>query len=190
MKRFHTILAVLLSSAFLFGFAACGGDDDADTGAAATEDDAAVDDDSGAEPVGGDDDGGASGPVGASVTIDGTTYTASEELVCVTLGGGLSAQFIDRDTGIDIDVDLPPEDWETDTDEDWDPPSVRVDVVDESQFESGRTDVIVGMPETSVASYSIDGNHATGEGDFVDVFSLPAEAVTVTGSFDVTCADK
>lgn len=193
MKRLRVFLAVLTSSAFLLGFAACGDDDDTTSSAdssAATDSDDAPDDGADDDGSGGDDGGGGGGPVGATVTVDGTTYTATEEIVCVTLGDGLSAQFLDRDTGIDIDIDLPPEDWETDTSEDWDPPSVRVDVGDDAQFESGRSDVIVGMPETAVASYSIDGNHASGEGDFVDMFSLPAEATAVTGSFDVTCAEK
>lgn len=192
MTRRRRILFVLGAIVLSLTAVACGDDDTADdaegaadaSGAESTDADTADEADTGAETEGEDSEGGA---VGASVTIDGQTYTATEQRVCVRLGGGLSAQFLDSDADISIDIDLPPEDWETDTTEDWDPPAVRVDVGDEAQLQSGRSDIVVGMPETAVTSYSIDGVHASGDGDFVDVFQAPADAVVVVGSFDVTC---
>lgn len=193
MSLIRRILFALGAAALALTVIGCG-DGDGDGGA----EEAADGDVAGAADGEGDassDEASADGAtdgasVGASVTIGGQTYTALEELVCVRLGGALSAQFADRDAGITIDVDLPPEDWETDTGEDWDPPSVRVDVGDEAQLQAGNSDIVVGMPETAVTAYTIDGTHASGQGDFVDVFQAPDAAQVVAGSFDVTCEER
>ena len=188
-------IAVVATVSFL---AACGDDDTAGDDAVTTDDDSSTEEAAGADDGGGDtddgDDGGADdgsgGAVGATVTVGDTTYTATEELVCVQLGGALAAQFVDRDAGIDISIDLPPEDWESDTSEDWDPPAVRVDVGDEAQFESGNQLGIVGMPETAVSSFTVDGRTGSGEAEFVDMFQAPDSAEVVAGSFELTCEEK
>ena len=194
MTRSRSLLSAI-ALAFLVSFlAACGDDDDSSASGGENSEDVGGGEDAGNDDGGGNtddgDDGGSGGAVGATVTVGDTTYTATEELVCVQLGGALSAQFSDRDAGIDINIDLPPEDWESDTAEDWDPPSVRVDVGDEAQFESGNQLGIVGMPETAVSSYTIDGRTGSGEAEFVDMFQAPDAAEVVAGSFELTCEEK
>ena len=200
MNSTRSLLSAIAVAATLSFLAACGGDDDtAGDDAVTADDDSSTEEAAGADDGGGDtggsdgdggDAGGSGGAVGATVTVGDTTYTATEELVCVQLGGALAAQFVDRDAGIDISIDLPPEDWESDTSEDWDPPAVRVDVGDEAQFESGNQLGIVGMPETAVSTYTIDGRTGSGEAEFVDMFQAPDAAEVVAGSFELTCEEK
>lgn len=154
--------------------AGCGGDDDADGGAdqpgeGGTE--------TGDEEPG--TDAAATGPAGAVVIIDGERYEANQELVCISLGGALSAQFQSGD-GVTIGVDLPPEDWETSTTGDWDAPSLRVDDErDENmmrQYESGP-DLGAGADEPAYAgvvvdSFRVDGRTASGSATVVDVFGV------------------
>lgn len=190
------ILSAIAVAATLSFLAACGDDDTAGDDAVTADDDSSTEEAAGADDGGGDtddgDDGadGGGGAVGATVTIGDTTYTATEELVCVQLGGALGAQFHDADGEVQIHIDLPPEGWESDTSEDWDPPAVRVDVGDEAQFESGNQLGIVGMPETAVSSYTIDGRTGSGEAEFVDMFEAPDAAEVVAGSFELTCEEK
>lgn len=198
MNSTRSLLSAIAVAATLSFLAACGDDDTAGDDAVTADDDSSTEEAAGADDGGGGadggddsgDDGGSGGAVGATVTVGETTYTATEELVCVQLGGALSAQFHDADGEIQIHVDLPPEGWESDTSEDWDPPSVRVDVGDEAQFESGNQLGIVGMPETAVGSYTIDGRTGSGEAEFVDMFQAPDAAEVVAGSFELTCEEK
>lgn len=215
MSRLHRLLVPILVPIVAIA-GACGGDDDdaADatddaTTEAPSDTDAAADDDAadtgGATDDAADDDATdsetandaepAAGPAGATATIGGETYEATREVVCITMGGALSAQFTNDDGTVTISVDVPPLDWESDTQSDWSPPSVRVDDErDEAayrQWESGG-EVVAGMegaPEASVTSFDVDGNRASGQGTFVDVFELmTGSAEAADGTFEVTCA--
>lgn len=219
MTRLHRLLVPILVPIVAVA-AACGGDDDdaADVGddgtpEAAPADDAADAGDSNDADGAGDatdadaadddadaadddaDAADAAGPVGARATIAGETYEATQEVVCITMGGALSAQFTNDDGTVTISVDVPPLDWESDTQSDWSPPSVRVDDERDEmayrQWESGG-EVVAGMegaPDASVTSFDVDGNVASGEATFVDVFELmTGSAEPADGTFEVTCA--
>lgn len=194
MTRSRSLLSAIALALLVSFLAACGDDDDPSASGGENSEDVGGGEDAGDDDGGGNtddgDDGGSGGAVGATVTVGDTTYTATEELVCVQLGGALSAQFHDADGEIQIHIDLPPEGWESDPSEDWDPPSVRVDVGDEAQFESGNQLGIVGMPETAVSSYTIDGRSGSGEAEFVDMFEAPDAAAVLAGSFELTCEEK
>lgn len=205
MTHVHRLLAPILIVSVA---AACGGDDatpeeatEATTGAP-SDADAPADEDAPAgsadEDVTDDDDVPgevAAGPVGATATIGGETYDATQEVVCVMMGGALSAQFTNDDGTVTISVDVPPLDWESDTQSDWSPPSVRVDDERDEmayrQWESGSDtlEMMEGAPAAAVSSFDVDGNRASGEASFVDIFEvMTGAAEPVDGTFEVTCA--
>jgi hypothetical protein len=197
LRRFSTVAIALL---LVTGVTACGGDDsgdDASSDAGSTEgaSDTTADDDTSDDEMddeSSDDDSGSSGgAVGATVTIGDETFEAANELVCIGMGGALSANFQDDSGDVTVYIDLPPPDWETDTQSDWPPPSVRVDDDREdpiSQWVSGD-DTLANAPETSVDDYQIDGKQATGSGTFVDIYPILSggDGEVVDGTFQFSC---
>lgn len=153
------------------------------------------------EPAGGDDatpapDDGDDDPLAtfrdeeasARVMIGDQTFEFAG-LYCVTLGGALGAASVGTDPTVNIDI--PPADWETSTD-DWDPPSIRLSS-DEPYFDFQAGPEAVEFYEgiepgmSQVDSFETDGYRVTGTATFVDVAIFGEAPQPVTGSFEVTC---
>lgn len=140
-------------------------------------------------------DGATGGPAGATVVIGDETYEATNELVCITMGGALGAQFMTDDETVTIDIDVPPEGWESDSASDWDPPSIRVDddrvEADSHQWVAGKTELEMngGGSFSSVDTYSLGDGTVSGEATFIDNFDLTnnVEPTPTTGTFELTC---
>lgn len=127
----------------------------------------------------------------AVVTIGDQTYEFGN-LYCVTIGGALGAASVGGDP--QVDITLPPEDWETSGDG-WDPPSIRVDsdepyfiIHANAQLADQMTNVEPG--QSQVDSFSTDGYHASGTATFLDPFAGGTPPEPMTGTFEVTCPRK
>jgi hypothetical protein len=139
------------------------------------------------------DAGSPTGEAGATVTIDGEQFTLGRQVVCVSMGGAIGAQFQSSDGSLSLSVDLPPSGWETSGDG-WEAPSVRFDDEREDrylQWEAGG-EVLAGMTGVpdgiAVTSYSIDGRAASGSASVVDLTSMmTGEPQTADLSFQVAC---
>jgi hypothetical protein len=212
------LMGLSLAIVAMFAIAACGGGDD-DGGddsngdndapdATATADNSGGDNDDDGDNDGdndddGDDDG--DGAAFAKVTIGSDSWEfdlASQFSACIALGGAIGAVGPGAN-GIDVDVDitLPPEDWESQSDDDgWDAPSVRVDDdVNDRQWRAGGdiiNDILAGRDNidgvSQVDSFSIDGGTASGTATFIDMRAVTFAAGdalpdSVQGSFEVSC---
>jgi hypothetical protein len=205
MKFKHLALGALLSAAL--AFAACGGDDDdssepsdggngntTPTEAPTNGGDDGNDDDNGAD---GDGDNNSAGGVEenrAVVVIGDRTYDFDISIQCLSMFGNMAAAGRALDgSDISVNIQLPPEDWETDTDEEWDPPSIRVsDDVNDLDWRAG--DEIIGEMvdegSSQVDSFTHDGKRASGTATFVDLYAvMRGETDPVQGSFEFTCPD-
>ena len=133
----------------------------------------------------------------AVVTIGDQRYEFGN-LYCVTIGGAMGAASVGGEPTVNID--LPPLDWQT-SGEDWDPPSIQVDVGDESwiadQDEPGLMGIEPGLSQ--VDSYSSDGYHATGTATFMEStawnlvemgLSEEAPPNPIQGTFEVACPPR
>ncbi len=124
----------------------------------------------------------------AVVVIGDQRYEFSG-LYCVTMGGALGASSVGGDPSVNID--LPPEDWETSS-EGWDPPGVRVSIDDpyakfSADQQAGEYQPKIKPGMSQVDSYTSDGYQASGTATFVDVFDFTADPVPVKGTFEVSC---
>lgn len=178
---------------------ACGEDDTSSRGSSTQESDDSTD----ASPEGAndgaaavdaeDDDSSSDGPVGARVVIDGQEFEATTQVTCIEMGDAFGAYFLTDDETLSIDISLPPENWESDTQNAWDPPGVRVDVGDEFQFVAGFEELdSPDGPHSSIASFDLGDGHAEGAGTFIDNFELFGGGGTpsiLDGTFEVTCGD-
>lgn len=198
-------LGALLSAALVF--AACGGDDDD----AAVPGDGNGDDTTPTEaPSNGDngngddngDDNGNGGPTGgveenrAIVTIGDRSYEFDLSVQCLSLFGNMAAAGSAVDgSDVNLTLGLPPEDWETDTDNEWDPPYVRVsDDENDLDWRAGG-DVVVDMVDegtSQVDSFTHDGQRASGSATFIDLYAvLRGESPEpIQGSFEFACPDE
>lgn len=124
-----------------------------------------------------------------AVVVIGDQRYEFADLYCVTMGGALGAVTLAADPSVDIN--LPPEGWETSGD-DWDPPSVQLSG-DEPYFDfhaGGETVELMGSIEegaSQVDSYESDGFHATGTATFADLANVSDVPAPLTGTFEVTC---
>ena len=185
--------------------ASCGDDTDSTepiggTADAAAGDDAPAADDGNAPSETGDDtaDGGTGTAVVTLAT--GEAFEFDQELVCIALGGAVSGSFR-NDEGVEVSIDVPPEDWETSTTGDWEGPSLTLrDERDEMNwriFEAGPS--LAGLylstevDKARITAFSVDGAHATGNGFVIDTFGVtragaegsePPTAVPVTFGFE------
>jgi hypothetical protein len=210
-------LAVLGMALVLAGCG--GGDDGASVASTDTSPSDAPTDDAEAEPAAeessGDDtteDAAEPAPEASSggqmlvVTIGDTTYEAdlsTDFTVCISMGGAVGAAGpIPGIDGGSINVDIPPEDYETSTDQGWEPPSVRVDL---GEDENGvpvswraSPEVAEFWPEfagtSQVDSFTVDGASASGTATFIDDFGIQLflagqgdEPQPVQGTFAVSC---
>lgn len=129
----------------------------------------------------------------AVVTIGDQRYEFGN-LYCVTIGGALGAVSVGGDPQVDIDI--PPMDWETSADG-WDPPSVQVNLEDMNWIASPEDTALPNIEPglSQVDSFNTDGYHATGTATFMDSsawqgfqFGLQDEQPEpVQGTFEVTC---
>lgn len=160
-------LVVLLLAIVVIG-AACG--DDGSGGATAVD----TDTDTGSEPS----EPGGSGSGSATLTIGIEQFDFDQEMICIALGGAVSGTFR-NDEGVEVNIDVPPEDWETSTTGDWEAPSLTLrDERDEMNwriFEAGP-EIATTYGDTAegavITDFSVDGSHATGNGMAIDTFAV------------------
>ena len=205
---------MILAVAILTLAAACSSDSSDDEPAATTTTA------EGATTTAGDDattttaastDGGDSGsnPSGDSeyaiVTIGTETYEADMSgtlAACIALGGAVGGvgQIIEPGSGT-IDMTIPPENWESSS-EDWDPPSIRVDLGEDANgvpidWRAGG-DLVESMPDlagkSQVDSFAVDGATASGTATFIDFFQVQLasggqvdDPEPVEGTFEINC---
>lgn len=215
MKR---LMGLTLAVVALFALGACGGDsDDSDgdddapeatsaaTNASGGDNDSNSDDndnDSNGAADDGDDNGGAAV---ARVTIGDESWEFDLEhqfSTCISLGGAIGAVGPAADgTEVTVDINLPPEDWESDSSDDgWAPPSVRLDDdVNDRQWRAGGdiiTDMLAGRDgiegASQVDSFSSDGGSGSGTATFIDMRAVTFAAgdalpESVQGTFEVSC---
>ncbi len=175
--------------------AACGGDDDAEPAAEPASEPA---DEPAAEPAEEPADDGADGDFGfgtgiARVTIGERTYEfdlTSGFSVCRDVFGGLQIGGQTSDGSANIDMWIPPTDWETYTDGRYDPPAITLedDTLNTRWIaDPNRVELLPDWPaESQVDSYDKDGNAAAGAATFVDDYALDAPT-PISGTFEVAC---
>jgi hypothetical protein len=122
----------------------------------------------------------------AVVTIGDERYEFSG-LYCVTMFGALSAASVGGDP--QVNIDLPPQDWETSGDE-WEPPKVRVDG-DEPYFQYKADPELAARGEafaaSRVESFTSDGFQGSGTAVFMDVNDFGPSPSPMAGTFEVSC---
>ncbi len=129
----------------------------------------------------------------ARVTIGDTSYEfdlTTGFTVCQDIFGGLQVAGNDASGEANVEMWIPPTDWETYTDDRYDPPSIIVedDTLDVRWIaDSNRVELIADWPAASnVDSYTKNGNASTGTATFVDDYSF-SEGDPVAGTFEVAC---
>lgn len=212
MLALGLILAACSSSSDDATTTTSGADGSTTTTTAATDDSSSEDtvaddgaDDAASDDGASDDGSGGAGVEYATVTLDGVTYESdlsASLAVCVAMGGAVGGA--GPITGLDdgsVDLTIPPEDWETSTQE-WDAPYIRLDLgEDESgtpvDWRAGgdiieQTEGLDG--KSQVDSFTIDGTTATGSATFIDFFQWQLyqggqieEPEPVVGTFEVSC---
>lgn len=194
-------LGALLSAALVF--AACGGDDDdaALPGSGNGDDTTPTEAPSNGDDGNGDDNGNGGGPSGgveenrAVVTIGDRTYEFDLSVQCLSLFGNMAAAGTAVDgSDVDLTLGLPPEDWET-SEEDWDPPYVRVDDDENDLNWRAGGDVVVDMVEegtSQVDSFTHDGQRASGTATFIDLYAVQRQENPdpVQGTFEFACPEE
>ena len=206
---------VILAVAILTLAAACSSDSSDDEPAATTTTaegaTTTAGDDTTTTTAAGTDDGGDSGSDAsgdteyAIVTIGTETYEADMSgslAACIALGGAVGGvgQIIEPGSGT-IDMTIPPENWESSSD-DWDPPSIRVDLGEDENgvpidWRAGG-EIIESLPDlvgkSQVDSFAVDGATATGTATFIDFFQVQLaggdqvdDPEPVEGTFEINC---
>jgi hypothetical protein len=130
--------------------------------------------------------------LGGNSEVGGTTYIG----VCQELFGLIQASGYDtQGRAITVEMEIPPEDWQSDDDVDFDPPRIEIEddendggwVADASDSLNGSE--LAGVSQ--VGEFTSDGTRAAGTATFVEVepFGAPVEgAEPIDGSFEVGCA--
>jgi hypothetical protein len=128
------------------------------------------------------------------VELDGVRYDFILNGACQKLFGAVQASG-SRADGSDANVDaiIPPEDWETDPDVEWDPPYVEVEIGDDSwRAEAGSQHLAAGenvdltADQSAVTSFSNNGALVSGEAIFFSEYNYD-EVETATGTFEFYC---
>lgn len=185
----YLISAAILGTVLVFG--ACGGDEDSP----ATP---TVGAESGTTPsqptTSGDNQPSESDNAGdrrAVVTVGDERYEFELSTQCLVMFGNLAGigRSVDgRD--IVINIGVPPEDWET-SDEDWDPPSIRIDDRENDIDWRAGGEVATEMIPTGMSQvddFTIDGSSASGTATFVDLYAaMRGEPEAVQGTFEFNC---
>ncbi len=210
--RFVRVVGILAFFALALILAACSGGEDVVSSSASTTtsvSDTEASSGTGAEPQdvvgepGGDSeepDSGGTGEKRAVVVIGDERFEFDMSSACVSIGGAVGGTGFTADGSVRVEIDIPPEDWETSSDG-WGAPSIRVrDERDESverDWEAGGSN-IANYEElrdiVRVDSFSTTGVQASGTATFIDLQaymvaggsgdSLPEP---VTGTFDINC---
>lgn len=171
---------VVLLLAIVLIAAACGDDDSGGTTPVGDDGSQPAGDGGGETPADGTaaPDPSGSGSGSATLTIGIEQFDFDQELVCIALGGAVSGTF-GNDEGVEVTIDVPPEDWETSTTGDWEAPSLTLrDERDEMNwriFEAGpELATIYGDTAEGavITNFSVDGSHATGNGMAIDTFAI------------------
>jgi hypothetical protein len=126
----------------------------------------------------------------SAVVVVGDQRFEFDGLYCVNIGGAMAALSVGVIPSVDIEV--PPEDWATSTTQDWDPPSISIDIDEPDMQLVAGGDFLSSLPKfqpgmSQVDDFSTDGYHATGTATFVDIADFTADLVPVAGTFEVTC---
>jgi hypothetical protein len=128
------------------------------------------------------------------VELDGVRYDFILNGACQKLFGAVQASGSPAD-GSDAKVDaiIPPEDWETDPEVDWDPPYVEVEIGDDSwraeagsQHLAGGENLDLTAEQSAVTSFSNNGALVSGEAIFFSEYNYD-EVETATGTFEFYC---
>lgn len=129
----------------------------------------------------------------ARVTIGDTAYEfdlTTGFTVCQDVFGGLQVAGNNASGDANVDMWIPPADWESYTDGRYDPPAIIVedDTLNARWIaDPKRVDLIPEWPpESKVDGYSKDGNAATGSATFVDDYAID-DIEPVEGTFEVAC---
>ena len=142
-------------------------------------------------------------PDTAVVTIGDKTYeftmTNAFADSCLTLFGFVGGNGTAKD-GSDVraDIEIPPDDWETDDRTDWDTPSIRISDDETNQDWRAGGDIVESnekIPASSsrVNDFTNDGNVAKGSATFIDYRQVTLNFATgeipdpVEGTFEIYC---
>jgi hypothetical protein len=186
-------LALTALLAATLTFAACGGDDDDNGSPAPGNGGAAATATSPSGGNGGQPGNGSGGvePGTAVVTIGEDRYEFDLSVQCLALFGNLAGfgRSVDgRD--ITINIETPPEDWET-SDEEWEPPSIRVDDGENDIDWRAGDEIIREMVDegvSEVTSFTNKDKRASGTATFVDLYAvMRGEIEPVEGTFEFAC---
>jgi hypothetical protein len=191
-------LVRVLGVAAILAASGCGGDGGDDGGGDAQQSDA---------PASSDVDGagaaGGSGEATAVVTIGDEEFVAEMSQQCISLGGAIGAIFTAADGAVEIEVDLSPEDWETDAQGDWEAPNIVVNDERGDTRVAWQTGTAQYTPGSEVEdedyagiavieSYTVEGSSASGTATFIDGQGLVQARADgtpipepVSGSFEV-----
>jgi hypothetical protein len=128
------------------------------------------------------------------VVLDGVRYDFILNAACQRIFGGLqtAGPMADGSDG-NVHSIIPPENWETDTAAGWEPPSVDIDIGDDSwraqagsEHNAGGDAIEVTSAQSSVTSFTNDGSLVKGEANFYSLFNYD-EVETATGTFEFFC---
>lgn len=203
---------VLLLGAAL-GLGACGGGSDdtassvAPTVSPVSDVEAPPEADPGSQEVEDDPDEDVEGSVPSGLAEQRAVVVIGEEQFefemsagCVSIGGAVGGSGLTADGAVRIEIDIPPEDWETSADG-WDAPSIRVyderDDGDRPDWRAGG-EVIANYEGLSgvarVETFSVEGGRAFGSATFIDLRAYDLAAVLedpqpdpASGTFEINC---
>jgi hypothetical protein len=128
------------------------------------------------------------------VILSGVRYDFILNGGCQKIFGGLqtAGPMADGSDG-NVHSIIPPENWETDTAAGWEPPSVDIDIGDDSwraqagsEHNAGGDAIEVTPAQSSVTSFTNDGSLVKGEANFYSLFNYD-EVETATGTFEFFC---
>lgn len=129
-------------------------------------------------------------PVGTAVVeIGQTRYEFDLDVICLTMFGSVGVVGTATDgSGSGIDADFPPQDWETDTTNEWDSPFVKVDdKANDISWAAGGEGAEMWAPGATSVEFTSDGSRVFGEATFVNLFVLIDDQTPVNGRFEMAC---
>jgi len=192
-------LGALVSAALVL--TACGGDDDgaaagsnSDNGGTTPTEATSANGDGNGDDGNGDGGGGSGGAAEnrAVVTVGDEVYEFDLTDLCLAMFGNLAGSGPSVDgRDITINIEVPPEDWET-SDEDWSPPSIRIDDGENDLDWRAGDEIVTGMVEpgmSQVDSFTNDGTRASGTATFIELYAVMTgdDPDPVQGTFEFAC---
>ena len=206
----RTTAVLALLALLLAALAACGGDDDDDNGGGVfpgSNDDSNGSDSSGDDGDDDDDDDGGLPSFGAGGTarltvgdetfepiLANRTVNGTEQLgFCRVIFSALQVfGYADTDDGriVQVEMWIPPADWESYDDGRYDPPRIEIDIEDMEGFKQANwladqeNETFRG--NSQIDDYEMEGTSASGTVTFTDEFSREPRPVA-QGTFEVEC---